>query len=180
MMDEMNYYEKTEKNFKIKKVNERNKKHSLLKNKILYANQNISILVFKLIIFTDIIINILSKEYLKQFNSHYSYITLNIMKKENHTLIYNNSIKCPDEIYINGNNVSEIMFKTIVLNETSNEIKLVWLQEINNTENMFRDSNTITDIDLSYFNTSSVKSTKNMFYNRSKSLFINFSNIKTS
>ena len=170
---------------KKKKNKERIKYNPLLKNKTQFINPtNYSqkiILFLKLIIPFQMFINIISKEnQLRQFESRYSYITLNINQEGNQNFLSSEFNKCPDEVYINGNKTSEEICKNIVLNETNNQIKLVWQNEINSTDYMFYKLYNIKKIDLSHFNSSLIKNMSNMFsycYNLSS---IDFANINTT
>ena len=69
----------------------------------------------------------------------------------------------PDEIYINGINQSQINSQ-YDLNISNNEIKLVWNKQINNCYSMFNNCESITEIDLSHFDSSNVTSMGSMFY----------------
>ena len=138
-------------------------------------------LFLKLIIIFQIITNIISKEnQISKLYSHYSYITLNINQKGNRTFLSSNFNKCPNEVYINGNKTSEGICKSILLNDTNNQIKLVWQKEINNTDYMFYRLYNIKIIDLSHFNSSLVKSMNYMFSYCYNLTSIDFSNINTS
>ena len=86
----------------------------------------------------------------------------------------------PDEVYINGKKISGEVGKYIILNETMNEIKLVWFNEINNTDYMFYGKTNIEYIDLSHFNSSLVRSMNYSFHNCRNLISINFTNINMS
>ena len=117
------------------------------------------ILLFKLIIFFPFIYNNLAKfNQLMQFECHSSYITLTINRKGNQEFLSRNFKICPDEVYVNGDIITGEICKSTTLEQETNKIKLVWFNEINNTEYMFEGLNNIEEIDLSHFNTSLVLS----------------------
>ena len=82
----------------------------------------------------------------------------------------------PDEIYINGENQSEI--KNIYnFENNNNEITLIWYNPLNNTSCMFKDCTSITEIDLSNFDDSQLIKMQYMFMNCQSLKKIEISNI---
>ena len=63
----------------------------------------------------------------------------------------------PNEVYINGYNQSTVTH-SYYLNQTDNNIELVWYNLIDNCQFMFYDCYDITEIDLSNFDTSEATS----------------------
>ena len=139
------------------------------------------ILLLKIIIFFNIIIIFSANAHeLRMLESHDSYITLNISKKGNQTFLGDKFKYFPDKLYVNGNIISGQTGKYILLNETINQIKLVWFNDINNTDYMFYGTSNIEYIDLSHFNSSLVRSMNSTFSKCNYLKSIDFSNIDTS
>ena len=86
--------------------------------------------------------------------------------------------KTPDEIYINGENQTEIKNK-YSFDNTNNEIILNWYNPLETTNCMFRDCNKITEIDLSNFDDSNLLTMHYMFHGCSSIRSINMSHLKT-
>ena len=95
--------------------------------------------------------------------------------------IFNKVQILPYEIKINEKKQSGIS-NTYYFNESeaNNKVELIWNQAITTTEEMFRECSNITEIDLSNFDTSSIKSMGYMFYGCSSLISINLSNLDTS
>ena len=70
----------------------------------------------------------------------------------------------PDEIYINGENKTEIK-NEYNFEYNNNEIILVWYNSLESTTCMFRDCTSITEIDLSNFDDSQLIKMQYMFMN---------------
>ena len=137
-----------------------------------------------LIIFTIIFINII--EILTKYNLYFnelklSNITLKIKESGGQYVFgthFNNQYY-PDIIYINGEKKDKIE-NHYYLNQTNNIIILIWINNINNTENMFFECYQINEIDLSNFDNSKVTSISRMFEGCSSLTSINFSNFVTN
>jgi surface protein len=86
--------------------------------------------------------------------------------------------KTPDEIYINGENQTEIKNK-YSFDNSNNEIILNWYNPLETTNCMFRDCNKITEIDLSNFDDSNLLTMHYMFHGCSSIRSINMSHLKT-
>ena len=113
--------------------------------------------------------------------SNSSYITMKVQGPGKNRLFHleRKSEYYPNEIYVNGNNQTIINF-TYYLNETENHIKLVWYNNINNSNYMFYGCSHITEIDFSHFDSSQIYSMDNMFSGCSVLTSLNFSNFDTS
>ena len=85
----------------------------------------------------------------------------------------------PNLIKINGNEQNDITYK-YDFKQTDNFVELIWNNNINNCENMFRNCYDIIEMDLSDFNTSEVTTMRWMFYNCSSLISLNLSNFDTS
>ena len=122
--------------------------------------------------------------------SAYSEITLKVKQKgsiaiysdfneESCLLMYDNQAPAPKEIYINGVNQSSINYK-YNFNETDNEVKLVFYENIDNTICMFYGCSNITEINFSNFNTEEVVSMAFMFYKCSSLKSLDLSHFSTA
>ena len=183
-----------------KEINKNPPKNKKNKNTIKYYWKNLYFIknVKNIIIYLNFIIiikNILSSAKIIKGKQNFilsydSYITYKIKEKGNNIAIY----KCgdsgcsysvypfpnPDEIYINGFNQSNKENNIFDLNETENEIKLVWKNNIDSTAYMFFGCSKITEIDLSNFDSSQVIYMVDMFYGCSSLKSINLYNFDTS
>ena len=127
-----------------------------------------------IIIFQNaILINIITN----QLISHFSIIQLEIQGKGFQKL-FHESNKYPDLILINGINQNNII-NIYELNETNNEIKLIWNESTSNCEGLFKDCLNITEIDFSDFDTSIVTDMSYMFSGCSLLSSLNLSNFNT-
>ena len=113
-----------------------------------------------------------------------SIITIKIKEYGNHELfssdMYNNNLNnIPDEIHINNKNITN--FNNInYLTEENNIIKLLWYKNITSSAYLFKGCTAISEIDLSYFNTSQIIDMSSMFEDCSSLASINFNNIIVS
>ena len=122
--------------------------------------------------------------------SGYSEITLKVNQKGSIAIysdfneeiclfMYDNQAPAPKEIYINGVNQSTIKYK-YDFNETENEVKLIFHENIDNTICMFYKCSNITEINFSNFNTEEVVSMAFMFYECTSLKSLDLSNFNTS
>ena len=93
--------------------------------------------------------------------------------------IFNDSIKQPDKIIINDVYQNDIT-NYYQLNETYNEIKLIWNKTMDNCKQIFKDCLNIISIDFSSFDTSLVTDMSNMFSGCSSLSYLNISNFNTT
>ena len=108
-----------------------------------------------------------------------SIITLKIIGK-GEKLIFNENFKgFLKEVHINGENQTGTPYK-YDFNQEYNSVELILKDNIQSTENMFQNCNSITEINLSNFQTSSVKSMDNMFEDCSSLTSLDLSNLQTS
>ena len=112
-------------------------------------------------------------------NESYSEIHLIVRGIGNQRVFSNEFGQNPSKIYINGVEETTITRTYELQGETSN-ITLRFNSQLESCENMFKDSNTIEEIDLSYFDASKVTSMKSMFHACSSLKKINFGNVDTS
>jgi surface protein len=120
-----------------------------------------------------------------------SFITLKIKGPGIQSIYYYDSEICyekwnvksfefiPNEIYINSNKQNNISFQ-YYFNNSINNVKLLWYNNLNNLNCLFRECKNIIDIDLSNFNSSNINSMDSMFLDCQSLLSINFTNFKTS
>ena len=141
--------------------------------------------VFKLLI----VINLFSQTFEENnnFNSiecRFSNITLKI-NGNGIKMIFNSNISLfktsyyPDIIYINGEKQLEVNH-SYYFNQTENYVDLIWDRSIKLTQYMFYQCSDITEMDLSNFDTSLVKSMTRMFGDCSSLTSINLTNFDTS
>ena len=120
----------------------------------------------------------LRNDFIHRMNSYSSEITLKIQTKGINKL-FNKNFENPDEIIIN-NIKQEKISNEYYLNTTENIIKLIWIDILDNCENMFMGCSNITYIDLSNFNTSFVTDMSSMFEGCSLLKSLDLSNLYTS
>ena len=120
-----------------------------------------------------------------------SFITLKIKGPGIQSIYYYDSEICheewkvksfefiPNEIYINSNKQNNISFQ-YYFNNSINNVVLLWYNNLNSLNCLFRECKNIIDIDLSNFNSSNVNSMDSMFLDCQSLLSINFTNFKTS
>ena len=97
----------------------------------------------------------------------------------NRTYEYCEPIIAPDEIYINGENQSEIKDK-YNLEKNESEITLIWYNPLIYANCMFRDCTSITEIDLSNFDDSQLIRMQYMFNNCRSLKKIEISKVKAN
>ena len=148
-------------NSKIKEnpIRKRNNKDIIIKNYIL------------IILIKFLILNIYCQRkiniYYYSLNFQYSKIILKIKGIGENLLFANGkyafqNIKYLNSVYINGNKQDTIEYK-YYFNQTENSVELIWDDNIDSCANLFRQCSNITEIDLSYFNTSQVINMTRMF-----------------
>ena len=117
----------------------------------------------------------------RKLNSNYSEITIKIKGTGIQTLISQNYtyINCPNEAYINETKVAENNCP-IILTNPETEIRMVWFEKLTTCEGMFYGLSNITEIDLSKFDSSSVRNTQYMFYDCLSLESLNLANFDTS
>ena len=164
---------------KLKEKHGNKRKNNIIKN---YINNNnyIIIAVIKFFLMINLFFRIKSNTYNLYFFQD-SKITLKVKGNGENTIFnenfdYSNYLK---EVHINGDIQNEIKYK-YSFNKEDNFVELIWNDNINNTNDMFKGCTSITEIDLSNFDTSSVTSMDNMFESCSSLTSINLSNLKTS
>ena len=154
-------------------------------NKNGYKIQIKNIIIIELFIIIDIITILPSnKWYSIEFNL--SKITLKIKGTGIKNILgYQDSANCfnkayfPNEVYINGELQNEVNY-SYNFNQTYNFVELIWNNNINNCENMFRRCYDITEFDFSNFETSEVTTMWCMFLYCSSLTSLNLSNFITS
>ena len=151
----------------------------LIKNYI-DKNNYIKTAVIKFFLMINLFYRIKSNTYELYF-FQVSKITLKIKGNGENSILnqnfnYNNYLK---EVYINGDKQDE-KASGYIFNKEDNFVELIFNDNINNTNDMFKECTSITEINLSNFDTSSVTSMDNMFEGCLSLTSINLSNLKTS
>ena len=122
---------------------------------------------------------VLSNNKLASINSKFSNITFKINRTgTSYVSCYTDFFRknlYPDIIYLKGDNQSIIKYN-YDFNRTDNLVQLIWYNHIDNCGSLFRVCSNITEIDLSYFNTSKVTNSFAMFYSCSSLSSLNLSN----
>ena len=166
------------------------KENQIKKKRNIINNNNIIIRKY-FIITTSIILNIfcqIKNNILNLFFFQDSKITLKIKGIGYNTILGNetnynfkgiNNLKEVNINENNENNQNKIEY-IYYFEQTDNSVELIWDDNLNNCQNMFRGCSNITEIDLSNFNTSKVKYMQSMFYNCSSLTSLDFSNFNTS
>ena len=143
-------------------------------------NKYIKIVIIKLLIIIKLFCFVESIIY--KFNFlQYSKITLQV-KGNNEKIIFNNDFKGINHlkfVYINGIRQDKISNK-YHFNQINNYVELILDDNINKTDNMFKECTDITEINLSNFDTSLVTSMDNMFEGCSSLTSLDLSNFNTS
>ena len=138
-------------------------------------------IIINIIIYIIIINSVLqtkSKYNIKrQLNSQYSYITLKINKRGDYYFFQEG--KNPDEIYINGVNLTSIT-RHYAFTQKNNTIKLVWFDPIFSAKRMFSYRSDIEEIDLSNFDASKITDMSSMFIDCTSLKFVNLTNLNAS
>ena len=126
---------------------ERIKRNRFVKGKTIFIKTiNYSkdiLLIIYLIILSNLIINSISKKQQRRLEFNYSYITLVINKDGTQTFLSSKFQICPDEVYVNGNLTFNDNCRQRDLIKTYNDIKLVFFNELNNTNEIFSGLNSI-------------------------------------
>ena len=144
----------------------------------------IIIFLIKLIMIINIFISIKGNKF-DFYYFHYSKITLKVKGiGENNILGDNKDYNFSDidylkEVFINGHKQDKIDYK-YYFNQTDNYVELIWNDSITNCDNMFFLCTSITEINLSNFNTSQIESMANIFNRCSSLTSLNLSNFDTS
>jgi len=161
---------------KLKEKLEKKGRNNIIENYIPISNIVIDIIKF------IIIINLFcrTKNNIYDFNSfHDSKIKLKIKGFGENLIFDSKYIDYLKEVHINGQKQNGIPNK-YNFDQEYNNVELIFDDNINNTENMFKDCISITEINLSNFDTSNVISMDNMFEGCSSLTSIDLSNLKTS
>ena len=108
-----------------------------------------------------------------------SYITLRFNKTGAQSATNTNFYKLPEKIYINGE-LSESNNILVNINNVSDTVKLEWNAKLTSCKDMFRDCTEVAMIDLSDFDSSSVRDTSSMFRNCNLLTSLNLNGFDTS
>ena len=143
-----------------------------------------------LILYVILLMNysfILSKYILK-----FSEVTLKINEKGNIKILSDSFFQTYNqcEIYINDVLQCEIYINDVLQNISTNEynfssfenntVKIIWNIDLTSTESMFLNCSQISEINLSFYNSTKVTSMKSMFYGCSSLTTLNLYNFETS
>ena len=153
----------------------RNKKFKF-KNKTIYSNKLKNILIFKLLLFIELIKIIISSNKLFALTINSFEIILKV-KGPGTNKVYEEII--PNKIIINGNEQSSLN-KYYYMNQTDNNVELIWNSDITNCEYMFDGCINITEIKFSNFDTSKITFMERMFQNCNSLTSLDLSNFDTS
>ena len=162
----------------IKKLKEKNVKittNNGIKN---YINNNLTIIIMKLLI----LINIFNFSKNIKLGFHffqYSNISLKIKGIGEKAILGFNSHNFPKDIYINGEKQNNIYYKYF-FNRTDNYVEIIFDDNLVDCIYMFYDCNSITEINFSNFDTSFVITMSLMFFNCSSLTSLDLSNFNTS
>ena len=169
-------------------IKENNKKFSdkirVLGNKnniLLKKNLNKNNFVNLIILFLKFIF-ILSEFNQENLFFKFSEVTLKLKGTGNTKMLSDDFFKIynPNEILLNDS-ILNVTTNNIHLNNSEiTTIKIIWNNEIKSLDNMFKDCDSIIEIDLSNFNTSQITNMSYMFYNCPSLVSIYLSNLDTS
>ena len=126
-----------------------------------------------------IILILFSQCYPRKIQSGYSIILLKIDEVGFSRILSENYNYLPNELIINDVNLTDFN-KIFYFNCSRNIIKLIWYDEPSTTSFMFNGCINITEIDLSNFDTSSVKNMNSMFSDCSSLHSLDLSNFDMS
>ena len=85
----------------------------------------------------------------------------------------------PNEVYINGEKQNTVNY-SYEFDQEDNYVELIWNDNVNNCQNMFRQCKDITEFDFSNFDTSNVENMYCMFQSCSSLTSLNISNFNTT
>ena len=185
----------TEKTILSKKIkNYENKKYKIINYLILLSifknsykikrTQNLLLLIL-LILFSPIISNKKINNNFINLNSLWE-ITLTIQGSGNQYILCDQDINgytftsIPNEIKVNGINQSNLGYIVYDLTEDINEITLIWYSPLTNCNIMFFGLTNILKVDLSKFDSSTVRNLLKMFQGCTSLTSINFNNFNTA
>ena len=124
--------------------------------------------------------------FLIKFIEGNSNITIKINKGGIQSILYNNFIsndiggKYPSKVYLNGEEISDVIYNISINSEGENIIILEWNETLDSINHMFTDCVNITEVDLSRFDSSNVRRMSGMFYNCISLTSVNFFNFDSS
>ena len=148
----------------------------IIKNNITNNNYFVNAIIKSIIIINLFYITISS---IYDFNFlQESKITLKVKGKGEKVILNSNFRQYLTQVYINGNIKSEKTYK-YTFDKEDNTVELFLDENIENTNNMFKECTSITEINLSNFDSSKVTSMDNMFEGCSSLTSIDLSNINT-
>ena len=110
-----------------------------------------------------------------------SIIYLNVTGYRN-TRIIGTKFLIPNITLLNGVKISMDTSGNIILDQNgiNNNLTMIWYNPLTNCEKLFQSADTVTEIDLSYFDVSYVSNMRSMFDDCINLKYINFKNINTS
>ena len=140
---------------------------------------NFILLIFAIFISSDFLSKVFSKIAFNYLNS--SIITIKITGVGTKYILNNAFPVNPLQIFIEGIHNDYVNYTTReynFVNETTT-VRMIFDDNLDTCENMFKDLSYITEIDLSCFNSYNVRSMKSMFEGCTSLASINFTNINT-
>ena len=174
-LNERTKSKKKDEELKVKKEKER--KNTIIKNYI--TNNNLIKVIIKPLVIINLFCITISSIY--DFNLFKeSKITLKVKGKGEKTIFNNNfrQLNYLTKVQINEIIKSEKTYK-YTFDQENNTVELFWDENIDSTANMFKECPSITEINLSNFDSSKVKSLDYMFEGCSSLTSIALSNINT-
>ena len=117
---------------------------------------------------------------LRYLSNNFSEITLIINTNGTKNILSSSFNKEPLDVLVNGISKIDSCKKQCELIDDYNNVTLIFEEQIESCENMFKDLNDIIEIDLSKFDFSKVSNMHGMFNGCSNLQSINFGNINTS
>ena len=112
------------------------------------------------------------------FDNH-NYIVLTIKGTGDKDILYKNFNATPGQILINGIPQNYIGKKALSLTQYLNNIIIIFYTQISSTKEMFKDLNSIEEIDLSNFDSSIVNDSTSMFSGCTRLTSLNLTNFST-
>ena len=151
--------------------------------KVLKIKDNINFLLYLNLILIYIINTILcqSTKNNKRSLSTQSIIYLNVTGTKSIKILGSKTSLFPDKIYLNDIEVNIDNSGNINIEKSGkNNVTLIWNKQLQTCEKLFQSASTVTEIDLSHFDASKVKTMKGMFVDCTYLKYINFTNVITS
>ena len=160
--------------FRLKQINEKFN----LDNNITYLTYKINLLLFKLLIFINLIFLANSQNRNLEYSNE---ITIKILLNDRKNILNSEFIPHPDEIYMNGTSIN-IDNENKITNIINGEkvITMKWFEPFEDCSGMFMELDNMIEVDFSNFDSSLVNKMDYMFFNCKSLISLNFSKFNTS